>query len=176
MAAHEEAQLDLCRQMVSAGVPVVMAMDNLDAFFHTPDYVKLYSASFYERASDICHDHGAAFLIHACGRQRENLTFVSSLGVDGLEGVAYPPLGDIELDEAMRMTGDRFIITGGISAIETSELKTKDQVYDYARRLFERMMPYANRYILSASCNTPINTRWETIQWFRDAWLRYGAC
>ena len=45
----------------------------------------------------------------------DNLKLISSLGVDGLEGVAYPPLGDVELDEVMKSTTDRFIITGGIS-------------------------------------------------------------
>ena len=37
LALHEAAQLDLARQMAAAGVPAMMAMDNLDAAFHTPD-------------------------------------------------------------------------------------------------------------------------------------------
>ena len=171
---HEDAQLDLVRQMANTGVAVVMSMDNLDTMFHPPSYVEKYSASFYEKASRICHEYGSVFFIHACGRQRDNLALISSLGVDGLEGAAFPPLGDIELDEAMRITGDRFIITGGISAIETRDLTTREQVYGYVKELFKRMKPYANRFIFSASCNTSINTNWDTIKYFRDAWLKYG--
>ena len=37
----------------------MMAMDNLDTAFHTPRYVEEFSASFYEQASRICHEHGA---------------------------------------------------------------------------------------------------------------------
>jgi len=88
LALHEAAQLDLARQMAAAGAPAMMAMDNLDAAFHTPAYVEKFSASFYEKASRIAHDHGSTFFIHACGRQRANLKFIDSLGVDGLEGVA----------------------------------------------------------------------------------------
>lgn len=174
LAVHEKSQLELVRQMAHAGTPAVIAMDNLDAAFHSPTYVQQYSASFYEQACRICHEYGSAFFIHACGQQRANLKLIASLGVDGLEGVAYPPLGDVQLDEAMEMTGDRFIVTGGISAAEIDQLQTREAVYRYVRRLFEQVKPYAHRFIFSASCNTPITARWDQLVWFRDAWREFG--
>jgi hypothetical protein len=170
---HEEAQLDLVRQTVSNGVRVIMSMDNLDTMFHPPEYVEAYSASFYEKASKICHEHGARFFIHACGNQRANLKLINSLNVDGLEGVAFPPLGDVELDEVMQMTSDNFIITGGISAFETRDLKTKKEIFKYVDNLFNKLKPYKSRFIFASSCNTAIDAGWETIKHFRDAWLEY---
>ncbi len=170
LALHEAAQLDLVRQIAAAGVPAMMAMDNLDTAFHPPRYVEKFSASFYETAARIAHEHGSTFFIHACGRQRANLRLIDSLGVDGLEGVAFPPLGDVELDEAFRMTGDRFLITGGISALETRALLTREQVFGYVRDLFNRVRPFAHRFLFSASCNTAIDARWATLRDFRDAW------
>jgi hypothetical protein len=170
---HEEAQLACIRDTVGNGVRVIMSMDNLDTMFHSPDYVEAYSASYYSRASQICHEYGAKFFIHACGQQKDNLRLIASYGVDGLEGVASPPLGDVWLDEAMEMTGDSFIITGGISAIETRDLITKDKIFAYVEQLFTKMLPHKNRFIFSASCNTAIDTTWETIKLFRDAWLEY---
>lgn len=173
---HENAQIELVRQCAENGVKAMMSIDNLDTMFHPPDYVQAYSASFYEKASAICHAYGAKFFIHACGNQKENLPLIASYGVDGLEGVAYPPLGNVELDEAMRMTPDHFIITGGISAMETRDLKSKEEVFSYVKNLFYKMNPYKNRFMFSASCNTPIDTKWETIKNFRDAWLEYKDC
>jgi hypothetical protein len=173
LALHEGAQLDLVRQMAAAGVPAMMAMDNLDTAFHTPAYVEKFSASFYEKASAIAHEYDSAFFIHACGRQRHNLKLIDSLGVDGLEGVAYPPLGDVQLEEAMQLTSDRFIITGGISAMEAEKFQSADEVRSYVEDLFVRMRPYSHRFMLSASCNTSIRTPWEVIQWFRDAWREF---
>jgi hypothetical protein len=170
---HEKAMLDLLRECVTNGVRVIMSMDNLDTMFHPPQFVESYSASFYEEASSLCHEYGARFFIHACGNQKDNLKLISSLNVDGLEGFAFPPLGDIELDEAIRMTHDRFIITGGISAMETRDLKTKKEVFNYVENLFTRMKPYKNRFIFSSSCNTAINAQWDTIKHFRDAWLEF---
>lgn len=173
LTLHEEAQLDLVRQMAQSGVRVMMSMDNLDTAFHPPYYVERYSASFYEKASRICHEYGSLFFIHACGHQRDNLALIASLGVDGLEGVAFPTLGDVELDEAMRLSGDRMIITGGISAQEFEHLHTREAVFAYVQELFERMRPYAHRFIFSASCNTPYTAPWQTFLWFRDAWLEF---
>ncbi len=175
LAAHEQSQLDLVRHMAVAGVPAMMAMDNLDTAFHPPKYVEQYSASFYEQASRICHEHGSTFFIHACGQQRANLKLIASLGVDGLEGVAAPPLGDVQLDEALAMTGDRFLVTGGISAAETDGLQTRDAVCAYVRQLLDRLRPYAHRFVFAASCNTAISTRWDQLVWFRDAWQEYGS-
>lgn len=175
LAIHEAAQLDLARQIVAAGVPAMMAMDNLDAAFHTPGYLVKFSASFYEQASHIAREHGSTFWIHACGQQRANLQRIDSLGVDGLEGVAYPPLGDVQLDEVMRLTSDRFLITGGISAIETERFQSSDEVRHYVADLFERLRPYSHRFMLAASCNTSIRTPWRVLEWFRDAWQEFNA-
>ena len=175
LTLHESAMLDLVRQMAEGGVRVMMSMDNLDSAFHPPHYIERYSASYYEQAARLCHAHGAALFIHACGRQRDNLKLIAGLGVDGLEGVAFPPLGDVELDEALRLTGDRFIITGGISAKEFERLQTRSEIFGCVRELLERLRPFANRFMLSASCNTPYTASWEKIVAFRDAWQEYGS-
>ena len=174
MAVHEAAQLDLVLQMLAAQVPALMSMDNLDAMFHTPAYIEKCSAGYYERASALCHKGGATFWIHACGRQKPILPLIASLGVHGLEGVAFPPLGDVQLDEALRLAGERLIITGGISAVETEQFQCYDDVRRYVRDLLSKLRPYAHRFMLSASCNTSIRTPWRVIEWFRDAWFEFG--
>ena len=175
LAMHEAAQLDLVDQMLGAGVPAMMSMDNLDSMFHPPHYVERWSASYYEQAARRCRERGSAFFIHACGRQKAVLPLIASLGVDGLEGVAYPPLGDTPLDEAMRLAGDRLIISGGISAMETERFTTPDEVRRYVEALLIRLQPYRHRFMLSASCNTSIRTSWRVIEWFRDAWREFGG-
>jgi hypothetical protein len=174
LAEHERAMLNLTEQIASGGVRAIMSMDNLDTLFHPPRFVERYSARFYEQASRICHNYGSLLLIHACGKQNNNLGLIASLGVDGLEGVAFPNLGDVELDEAMRLSGDRMIITGGISAMEFERLSTRAEVFRYIEDLFERMAPYLSRFILSASCTTPYTASFDMFKHFRDAWLEYG--
>jgi hypothetical protein len=175
LALHEAAQLDLVTRMAAAGVPAMMSMDNLDSMFHPPHYIEKWSASYYEKAARRCREGGSTFFIHACGRQKAVLPLIASLGVDGLEGVAYPPLGDTPLEEAMRLAGDRLIITGGISAMETERFTNADEVKRYVEALLQRLEPYRHRFMLSASCNTSIRTSWQALLWFRDAWRDLGG-
>ena len=94
--------------------------------------------------------------------------------MDGLEGVAFPPLGDVQLDEALNLAGENFIVTGGISAKEFERLQTRAEIFTYMCELCDRLRPYANRFILSASCNTPYTAPWEKILAFRDAWREFA--
>ena len=174
LAIHENAQLDLVGQMLAEGVESMISMDNLDAAFHPPYYLERWSASFYEKASRMCAEAGSAFLIHACGHQKAILPIIAALGVDGLEGVAYPPMGDVALQEACE-SSNRLIVTGGISAAETERFKSRDEVNRYVQELLGRMRCHNGRFMLSASCNTSIRTPWEVIEWFRDAWREFGT-
>jgi hypothetical protein len=174
MKLHHDQQIAVIRQMLEGGVRSIMAMDNLDTQFHPPHYVEQYSASFYEEASALCHQYGATFWIHACGQQKKNLKLISSLGVDGLEGVAFPPSGDITLPEAFALSGDRFLITGGISATQFTQLQSREAVFAYTEELLQSLRKYRHRFMLAPSCNTPINARWEQIVWFRDAWREFA--
>jgi hypothetical protein len=57
--------------------------------------------------------------------------------------------------------------------METRDLKTRGDIFEYVEKLFRKMLPYKNRFIFSSSCNTAIDTSWETILNFRDAWLEF---
>lgn len=63
---------------------------------------------------------------------------------------------------------------GGISAVECERLRTRAEVFDYLSQLSERMRPFAHRFILSASWNTPYTAPWTTLLDFRDAWREHA--
>jgi len=172
MEIYAEKALALMRELVSKGIKVIMTMDNLDSLFYTPDFFERYCADFYSKAAGICHAAGAWYFSHACGRQRDILPQVVACGIDGLEGIAFPPLGDTELWEA-REAGDKFIVEGGLSAVELEGEVTRADAERYIEHLFDKMRPF-ERFILSMSCNTSILTKWDTLRYYRDAWLKYG--
>ncbi|MBW7996580.1 MAG: hypothetical protein FVQ81_08460 [Candidatus Glassbacteria bacterium] len=171
MDIYAAKALKLISEEVAAGAKAVSSMDNLDSLFFSPDMFDRYCADFYRRAAEICHDGGAAFFIHACGRQRDILQRVIECGVDGLEGIAFPPLGDIELDEARAM-GERFIAEGGLSAVQLEGVVTQEQADAYVEALFDKLRPF-ERFVFSMSCNTSILTSWDTLRRYRDAWIKY---
>lgn len=175
MQLHEQTQRTLAKALCRAGAQVLMSMDNLDTAFHPPHYVDRYCASYYQGIAKICHEYGAKWMIHACGCQKANLPLIAAYNVDGLEGVAYPPFGDVTLPAAMELTHSAFIITGGISPAEYDRLKSEQAVFDYVNGLFLSMKNYSHRFIFSASCNTPISAQFEQLIWFRNAWNNYKS-
>ncbi len=171
MEIHAAKALKLIQQAVAAGAAAVCSMDNLDSLFYSPDIFDRYCADFYRKAADICHQGGAAFFIHACGRQRDILGRVIECGVDGLEGIAFPPLGDIQMHEA-RAAGERFIAEGGLSAAQLEGEVTQADADKYVKTLFAKLRPF-ERFVFSMSCNTSILTSWDTLRRYRDAWIKY---
>ena len=51
----------------------------------------------------------------------------------------------------------------------------RESIFAYTKDLFRRIEPYRNRFMFSASCNTAIDTPWETIKLFKEAWEEYGS-
>lgn len=172
MAVYAEKALVLIEEMARGGVRVIMSMDNLDSTFYPPPYFERYCYEFYSKAAEICHRHGSYLFSHACGSQRSILPQVVQCGIDGLEGIAFPPLGDIDLWEA-KEAGESFIVVGGLSAVQLEGPVTREAAENYVERLFHRMDPL-ERFVFSMSCNTSIHTRWDTLRYYRDAWLKYG--
>lgn len=172
MDLYADKALRLIAEMARQGVPVVMSMDNLDSTFYPPPYFNRYCRGFFTKAAEICHRRGARFFSHACGQQREILPLVVESGIDGLEGIAFPPLGDIELWEAQEVS-PRFIVQGGLSALQLEGEVSQAEAERYVERLFGRMKP--QQFIFSMSCNTSIRTSWETLVRYRDAWMKYSA-
>ncbi len=172
MEIYAEKALKLIKEMASKGARAVCSMDNLDSLFYTPEYFERYCSGFFSKAAEACHEAGAWFFSHACGRQRDIMSQVVACGLDGLEGIAFPPLGDIELWEA-KAAGDKFIVEGGLSAVQLEGDVTREDAERYVRDLFEKMKPF-DRFVFSMSCNTSIFTKWDTLRYFRDAWLKYG--
>jgi len=173
MEIYAGKALKLIGEMASKGVRAVCSMDNLDSLFYTPDFFERYCFDYFSRAVEISHQAGAWFFSHACGRQRDIMPQVIDCGLDGLEGIAFPPLGDIELWEA-KAAGDKFIVEGGLSAVQLEGDVTGQDAERHVRDLFEKMKPY-DRFIFSMSCNTSIFTKWDTLRYYRDAWLKYAA-
>jgi hypothetical protein len=99
-----------------AGLPghVIFAPDNLDGQFISPTVFGTYLAGSYRRTVEILHQHDQHLLVHVGGPVRHLLAPLAEAGVDGVEGVAGPPQGDMSLAQAREIAGRRLVLWGGI--------------------------------------------------------------
>ncbi|MCL5006238.1 MAG: hypothetical protein M1404_06855 [Acidobacteria bacterium] len=173
---HVSKALALLDKIVdNAEAEIFVSLDNLDSVFYPPYFYKDYCHDFFSRAAEIIHRRGKKFVVHACGHNRALLPLVGKSGVDCLEGITPPPMGDVALGEARKLAGSEdFVVNGGMDAhhLEISQ-NAGACIDEYTRRLFESMRD-KRRFIFASSCNTSILTPWENLIHFRDAARRYG--
>ena len=174
---HEEKALALLAGIVdNPDAEVFVSRDNLDSAFYPPYFYRDYCDSFFTRAAEIIHSRGKIFVVHACGHNRVLMPLVGRSGVDCLEGLTPPPMGDVELSEARRLAGiDRYVVNGGMDAPHLELAGDAEAgLHDYTRRLFESMGD-KRQFIFASSCSTPAPTPWENLIYFRDAVREYGG-
>jgi uroporphyrinogen-III decarboxylase len=70
---------------------------------------------------DMIKNAGGHIWVHSHGRMRGMLSRFADMGVDVLNPIEPPPMGDIELAEAFAVVGDRMGLEGNI---ETHDLMT----------------------------------------------------
>jgi hypothetical protein len=99
-----------------AGLParIILSPDNLDGQFISPAVFKTNLADSYRLSAEVLHQYGQRLLVHVGGPIRHLLTPMTEVGVDGVEGVAGPPQGDVSLAQAREIVGRRLVLWGGI--------------------------------------------------------------
>jgi uroporphyrinogen-III decarboxylase len=174
---HEEKALRLLESMVdNPEAQVFLSLDNLDSAFYTPRFYRDFCQRFFTRAAEIIHSRDKIFVVHACGHNRALMPLVGESHVDCLEGITPPPMGNVPLSEARRMTGyDHFTVNGGMDAphLEIME-NAESRLHEYVRELFASMGD-KRHFIFASSCTTPLPTPWENLIWCRDAAREYGS-
>jgi hypothetical protein len=174
---HEEKALRLIENIVDqADAQVFISLDNLDSAFYPPSLYRRFCQEFFARAADIIHSRGKIFVVHACGHNKALMRLVGESRVDCLEGITPPPLGNVPLSEARRLTGyEHFTVNGGM---DTSRLEighdAERALHAYVRDLFARMGD-KRHFIFASSCTTPVSTPWENLVFLRDAAREHGA-
>jgi hypothetical protein len=173
---HEEKALALLEQV--ADLPeteIFFSGDNLDSMFYPPRFYRDYCDSFFTRAAEIVHRRGKRFVVHACGRNKVLLPLVGASGVDCLEGITPPPLGDVQLGEARRLAGKPdFTVNGGMDSphLELRE-DAEAALHVYTRDLFAGMGD-KRHFVYASSCMTSPLTPWENLVYLRDAAREHG--
>jgi MtaA/CmuA family methyltransferase len=95
---------------------------------------------------------GGIIYTHTCGSIGDRFDLLISSGVDGLECLDPPPLGDVDLAEAKARWGDQVFIKGNIDSVNTLMHKSPEEVRAV---VFEclRIGSKGGGYILSTACS-----------------------
>jgi uroporphyrinogen-III decarboxylase len=176
-AIHTRKALALLQTVVvHPDAQVFIALDNLDSAFYSPALYRAFCDDFFRRAAEIIHRENKHLVVHACGHGRVLLPLVGGSGVDCLEGLTPPPLGNVCLGSARKMAGSHnFTVNGGMdSPHQELQDSAERAIHEYTRNLFSEMGD-KRHFVFASSCTTSVLTPWDNLKYFRDAARAYGG-
>lgn len=145
-------------------VASIIFVDNVDTPFYPPAMCEHYWTPYVKETVELFEPLGKTVWVHACGQLKGLSGEFCKAGVNGLEGIAHPTLGDWWVDEA-QACHERFIFNGGYSAME-QEIADRGELERFYDDFFARAG--RERFIFSSSCNTAIQTPWERLLWLKE--------
>ncbi len=113
-AVLEDKLQSLVEQVAQLPGDLVLSPDNLDGQFISPRLFKKNLADSYRRTAEALHQQHKRLVVHVGGPVRHILAALAEAGVDGVEGIAGPPQGDVSLAQAREIAGPDLTLWGGI--------------------------------------------------------------
>jgi hypothetical protein len=115
---------------------------------HYKEFVLPYESQIVE----VVRDQGGYVYTHTCGSIGDRLDLIFESGVQGIECLDPPPLGDVALEDAVAAWGDRFFIKGNVDSVNTLLTKSSEDVLiDAKHRL--KIGSRGKGFILSTACS-----------------------
>ena len=113
------------------------------------------------------------FLAHMCGRLKAMAPLIAQSGLDGVESLTSPPIGDLSIAEARALWGEERVIVGGLNAglmLETDQGTVREAVLDALRQA----APGRN-FVLSNADAMPSGANVDTLRTISDVVRECGS-
>ena len=118
----------------------------------SPAYFIKYAAPEIADWAKIAHDAGKLLIHHACGHIKDLVVPMCETGIDVIESITPPPIGNIEIWDAFEKIPGHVALIGGIepNALLNSSL---DELEAYVHRLLSKVDN--RRFVLANSDSCP---------------------
>jgi len=107
---------------------------------------------FEGRLAKAVREEGVAIYTHTCGAIGDRLDLIQQAGVSGIECLDPPPLGDVEIDEAVEMLKGNIFIKGNIDPVNTL-LRGDSRKVEKEVNTVLRAAEKTKGFILSSACS-----------------------
>jgi len=174
---YEDKVLDLVKRAVKLAETLVFTSgDNMDSMMYSPPIFEDYCGHSFRNISTVLHNEGKLLFTHACGQLADVIKLCADSGVDGMEGMAPPPVGNLNFADAREMLGSGFVLQGGMTCNE-EELDGPDKKEKIFQRVCDIFTPMKDKksFIFSSGCAPTSKAIYENFLTMRDACWKYGT-
>jgi hypothetical protein len=114
--------------------PITLCGDNLDGFLVSPKLFEKYFVPEYQKQGDVIHKHGKFMAVHMDGRIGSLKALISQTPVDIVEALHPPPMGDLDIGEALSLWKDKTVWVGfPVSTYVSGAEETRKYALDFLR-------------------------------------------
>lgn len=113
-------------------------------------FVMPYERAVVQRIHAIAPD--MPVYTHTCGYIGDRLELMAASGIDGIECMDPPPLGNTELADAKSRVGEKLFLKGNMDSVNVLLNCTPETIEPYVRDMIRCGMP-GGGYILSSACS-----------------------
>jgi len=174
LAAYAEGTADLARRFARRGVDAILISSAFaGGGFISPRQYEEFVLPYEAKVAEAVHQEGLPVYVHTCGRIGDRLELMAQAGIDGIDTLDPPPLGNVDLPDAKRRVGDRLFFKGNIDPVNTLLKKTREEVKADALWRLSVGSP-GGGYILSSACSVSPRVPPENLTVLVEASLEFA--
>jgi len=132
--------------------------------FLAPHMYEEFIIPFERRLAQAVKAEGAFVYTHTCGAIGDRLELMVQSEISGIECLDPPPLGNVELSEAVETLNGSIFIKGNVDPVNTLLRGDADKVRTDVSQILETAGHVMDGFILSSACSIAPPTKPENIQ------------
>lgn len=170
-----QGAIDLGSRQAACGIDALLISDAFaGAGFVSPSMYREFVMPYNRRVVEgVKARYDLPIYVHTCGAIGDRLESIEASGFDGVDTLDPPPLGNVELADAVQRLGKRLFIKGNLDSVNTLLHGTKEAVIEAARERLSLAAP-GGAYILSTACSVAPHVNPENIAVLADVVDAYG--
>jgi len=120
--------------------------------FLSPDMYEEFILPFESRLAKAVRDEGKPIYTHTCGAIGDRLELLCRAGISGIECLDPPPLGDVDIVEAVKLLKGRIFIKGNVDPVNTLLRGDAEVIRTDVSKVLEAARDM-DGFILSSACS-----------------------
>lgn len=143
--------------------------------FISKEFYAEFVVPYEKKLVTAIHDYspGMPVYTHTCGSIMDRLELMQETGINGVECLDPPPLGDGDLVDAKKRIGDKMFIKGNMDSVNVLLTATKETLEPYVKQILEQGMANGG-YILSTACSVAPDVKPDILKQLVPLAEKYG--
>jgi hypothetical protein len=142
--------------------------------FISPDDYRKFVLPFEREIAKAIREKGIHVYTHTCGAINDRLELMFEAGISGIECLDPPPLGNVELDEAVDRIGDKGFIKGNIDSVNLLLNSSEEEICNDLKHRIE-IGKKKKGFILSTACSVAPPVKKESMLLMRKIVDNFGT-